>query len=171
MARFGGFLFTRRRWSEAPLRPLALLLAVTVGVLVGVGAFTFNYAEGFSYFSTDPRACANCHIMNPQYDSWSRGPHHAAAGCVDCHLPHEFIPKYIAKAENGYHHSKGFTFQDFHEPIIIKPKNARILQESCVRCHGEFVHELVRGATTGENAVECVHCHRGVGHGPRAWGR
>jgi cytochrome c nitrite reductase small subunit len=154
-----------------PPGPFALVLAVFTGVFVGVGSFTFDYAEGLSYFSTDPKACANCHIMNPQYDSWSRGPHHAAAKCVDCHLPHEFIPKYVAKAENGYHHSKGFTLQDFHEPILIKPKNAGILQESCLRCHGDFVHEIVAGSTTAKNAVECVHCHRSVGHGPRAWGR
>jgi cytochrome c nitrite reductase small subunit len=148
-----------------------IVFAVCLGLLTGVGTFTFRYAEGFSYFSADSRSCANCHIMNDQYASWSRGPHHAAAGCVDCHLPHEFVPKYIAKAENGYHHSKAFTLQDFHEPIMIKPKNAGILQESCIRCHGDFVHELVRGSTTAENAVQCVHCHRGVGHGPRAWGR
>ncbi len=154
-----------------PLGVAGLIGAISIGTLAGVGGFTFQYAGGFSYFSTDPAACANCHIMNQQYDSWSRSPHHAVARCVDCHLPHEFIPKYLAKAENGYHHSKGFTFQDFHEPIIIKPKNARILQESCIRCHGEFVHEIVGVNQTGENAAQCVHCHRAVGHGPRAWGR
>ena len=40
--------------------PGLLLLAVLVGVPVGVGAFTFVYAKGFSYLSTDPRACVNC---------------------------------------------------------------------------------------------------------------
>jgi cytochrome c nitrite reductase small subunit len=154
-----------------PLGRYGLTLAGLVGVVVGVGLFTFDYAEGLSYFSTSPAACANCHIMNPQYDSWAKGPHHAAAGCVDCHLPHDFVPKYIAKAENGYHHSRGFTLQDFHEPIMIKPKNAQILQDSCLRCHGDFVHELVPGSSTDANAVQCVHCHRGAGHGPRAWGR
>ncbi len=145
------------------------LLAVTMllGVAAGVGAFTFHYAEGLSYFSTDPRACANCHIMNDQYASWQKGPHHGAAACVDCHLPHQGVRKLLAKAENGYHHSKGFTLQDFHEPILIKPGNSGILQENCLRCHGDFVHEIVAGSTTDEDAVRCVHCHRGVGHGAR----
>jgi cytochrome c nitrite reductase small subunit len=145
----------------------ALLLASVLGAAAGLGLFTFHFAEGLSYFSSDPRACKNCHIMNDQYDSWSKGPHHAAAGCVDCHLPHTFIRKYIAKGENGYHHSKGFTLQDFHEPIMIKPKNSAILQESCLRCHEDFVHDIVRGSTTAEDAVQCVHCHRNVGHGAR----
>src|ERR1043165_3380933 len=129
---------------------LVALAAIALGTALGVGAFTFTYARGLSYFSTDPKACINCHIMNDEYNSWSKSSHHAAARCVDCHLPHETIPKYIAKAENGYHHSKGFTFQDFHEPIMIKPGNAQILQESCIRCHGDFVHELVRGSTTAD---------------------
>jgi cytochrome c nitrite reductase small subunit len=144
-----------------------MIPAAMLGALIGMGAFTFHYAEGLSYFSTDPRACKNCHIMNDEYASWTKGAHHAHATCIECHLPHAFVPKYIAKAENGYHHSKGFTLQDFHEPILIKPKNAAILQANCLRCHGDFVHDIVRGSTTGEDAVRCVHCHRGVGHGAR----
>jgi cytochrome c nitrite reductase small subunit len=143
------------------------LLAILLGTVAGTGLFTFHYAEGLSYFSTDPLACKNCHIMNSEFDSWTRGAHHAVAKCVDCHLPHTFIAKYLAKASNGYHHSKGFTFQDFHEPILIKPHNAAILQDNCLRCHGDFVHDIVRGSTTAEGAVTCVHCHRSVGHGAR----
>lgn len=147
---------------------LAVVLAILTGSLVGLGAYTFKYAEGLSYFSTDPRACKNCHVMNDQYASWQHAPHHAVAGCVDCHLPHEFIPKYLAKANNGYWHSKGFTLMDFHEPIMIGPRNAGILQGNCLRCHGEFVHDIVSGSTDRENAVRCVHCHRSVGHGARS---
>ena len=50
-----------------------LVLAAVVGSVVGVAGFTFRYAEGLSYFSTDPKACANCHIMNDQYASWTQG--------------------------------------------------------------------------------------------------
>jgi len=103
--------------------------------------------------------------MNDEYASWAKGPHHVGARCVDCHLPHATLPKLVAKASNGYHHSKGFTLQDFHEPILIKPRNAEILQESCLRCHGELVHDMLLGAARAEDEVRCVHCHRGVGHG------
>jgi cytochrome c nitrite reductase small subunit len=146
---------------------LYVALASLAGLVLGIGAFTFHYGEGLSYFSTDPRACANCHIMNDQYASWTKGPHHGAAVCVDCHLPHTFVAKYLAKADNGYRHSKGFTFQDFHEPIMITPRNAQILQANCLNCHGNFVHDIVQGSKTAADAVQCVHCHRGVGHGAR----
>ncbi len=140
-------------------------LAILIGILTGVSGFTFRYAEGFSYLSNDPKVCVNCHIMNDEYDSWRKGPHHSFATCNDCHVPPGFPGKYIAKASNGYHHSKGFTFQDFHEPILIKEKNSQLLQDNCLRCHGDFVHEIVRGSTWDDNAIRCVHCHRGVGHG------
>jgi cytochrome c nitrite reductase small subunit len=145
-----------------------LILAVLLGIVVGVGAYTFDYGEGLSYFSTDPKACVNCHIMNDQYVSWQKAGHHQSAVCVDCHLPHEFVPKYLAKADNGWRHSKAFTLQDFHEPIQITSRNADILQANCIRCHGDFVHELVVGARSPtRDSVQCVHCHRGVGHGAR----
>jgi cytochrome c nitrite reductase small subunit len=149
-----------RRWSIAA--------AVAVGVLLGLGGFVFRYAGGLSYFSTDPRACVNCHIMRRQYDGWQKASHHGVAGCVDCHLPRSFFPKLLAKASNGWHHSKGFTLQDFEEPIRIGAANRAILQENCLRCHEPMVHELVSGARTDRDAVVCVHCHADVGHGERA---
>jgi cytochrome c nitrite reductase small subunit len=146
---------------------ILVIAAAAAGVAIGMAGFTFSYAEGLSYFSADPRACTNCHIMNDQFASWTKGPHHGDATCVDCHLPHDLIGKYFAKALNGYHHSKGFTLQDFHEPILIKPRNAAILQDNCLRCHGDFVHDaLVVGARSVDDG-RCVHCHRGAGHGAR----
>ena len=118
-----------KRWVAAATNPRQLTgrLAEVVeraDVFIGLSVFTFDYAEGTSYFSTDPKACVNCHIMNDQYHSWQKGGHHASATCVECHLPHDTIPKYIAKADHGFWHSKGFTFNDFKEPIRIKARSA-----------------------------------------------
>ena len=145
-----------------------VVLAVLLGLLGGIGGFTFLYAEGLSYMSDDPKVCVNCHIMQPQYDSWQKASHHTVATCVQCHLPHGFIGKYYSKAENGYHHSVAFTFQNFHEPIMIKDKSSRILQDNCLHCHGALVHEQVAQAGHGSGEVRCIHCHASVGHGARA---
>ncbi len=139
-----------------------LFLSAAAGVVLGLGAYTFHYAEGGSYFSNDPKACVNCHVMREMYDGWQKASHHAAAACNDCHVPHDLVGKYLAKAEHGFWHSKGFTLQDFHEPIRIKEKSARQLQENCVRCHGDLVHELL----TPNDDITCVRCHASVGHGP-----
>jgi cytochrome c nitrite reductase small subunit len=78
---------------------LAVLFACLLGIPAGIGAFTFVYAKGFSYLSPDPRACVNCHVMNPQYDGWLKSGHRHTATCVECHLPHTGIAKWAAKAE------------------------------------------------------------------------
>jgi cytochrome c nitrite reductase small subunit len=146
---------------------LPVLVALALGLVAGLGAYTFRFAEGLSYFSSDPRACVNCHIMRDQYASWQHASHHGNATCVQCHLPHGLVPKLLAKAVNGWNHSRAFTLEDFPEPIRIGPRNATILQENCLGCHGRFVSELVHGSTTARDAPTCVHCHRGVGHGAR----
>jgi cytochrome c nitrite reductase small subunit len=146
------------------LTAAAILVAALVGVVLGLGVFTFEYAQGLSYLSSDPAACANCHIMQSQYDSWQRASHRSVAGCVDCHLPHHGLAKWLAKADNGYRHSKSFTLQDFHEPILMTAGNRRILQNNCLECHGDMTNQLAAGHA---DEVECVHCHRSVGHGER----
>jgi cytochrome c nitrite reductase small subunit len=135
------------------------------GILAGLGGFTFWYARGASYFSSDPRSCVNCHVMTDQYDSWQMASHHAHATCVDCHLPHDFVGKYVAKAENGFWHSKAFTLEDFHEPIRIGARNARILKLNCMNCHRELVADLAAHGAFADDSNNCIRCHIAVGHG------
>jgi cytochrome c nitrite reductase small subunit len=147
----------------------ALILALALGIPAGLGAFTFRYAEGLSYFSSDPQACMNCHIMRDQYDSWAKSGHHHVAVCNDCHLPHSLIPKLIAKSRNGWNHSSAFTLQNFPEPIMIGRPNAAILEGNCRRCHEALVHGILMPRTasgTAPDDVLCVRCHKAVGHAP-----
>lgn len=144
---------------------MPLVLGGAFGIALGLGLYTVRYAEALSYLSDDPSACVNCHIMREQYEGWLKGPHAAVATCNDCHVPHDFFGKYLSKGLNGYHHSRAFTLQDFHEPIQITERNARALQASCQHCHADLVSEM--HAVRGEReAMRCVSCHRGVGHGP-----
>jgi cytochrome c nitrite reductase small subunit len=151
-----------------------LILCALVGIMVGTGAYTYSYGEGFSYLSNNPAACVNCHIMRDHYDGWAKSSHHAVATCNDCHTPHDLIGKYTVKAENGFWHSKAFTLQDFHDPLIIRPRNSRVLQGGCVHCHRELVADILRDESNqgGESrrldggAAQCVRCHASVGHGP-----
>jgi cytochrome c nitrite reductase small subunit len=143
-----------------------LTLSLLLGVLVGLGQYTFFYAHGAAYLSSDPKACVNCHVMRDQYDGWQKASHHAVAVCNDCHLPHGFISKWWAKARNGYNHSKAFTLQNFEEPIRIKAVNSAILNVGCQYCHREFVREITAHRVITDEELNCVRCHRDVGHGP-----
>jgi cytochrome c nitrite reductase small subunit len=81
-------------------------------------------------------------------------------------MPPQFLNKYWTKAENGYWHSKGFTLQDFHEPIQIRPRNARIVRNNCLRCHGDLLSDVAHLSDPEPERVDCVRCHSQVGHGP-----
>ena len=144
---------------------LFVLAACLVAIPAGIGVFTFVYAKGFSYLSTDPRACVNCHVMNPQYDAWLKSGHRHVATCVECHLPHVGLAKWIAKADHGFRHSAAFTLQNFKEPIEITPHDALIVQANCVRCHDELVHAIVGPAGPPGRELDCLHCHNRAGHG------
>lgn len=138
--------------------------AAAAGALVGLGLYTFRYAEGLAYLSNDPRACMNCHVMREQYDSWVKGSHHAAATCNDCHVPHSFPEKYLTKMENGWNHSRKFTLQNFHEPIRIRLENLKQLQHNCVTCHSMLVSEIAAHRDVEAGTARCTECHRSVGH-------
>lgn len=150
------------------LRVAKVIAVIALGGLLGSGAYTFRYAEGLSYMSDDPTACTNCHIMRDQFDSWQKSAHHANATCNDCHVPHNFVGKYAAKAIHGWRHSKAFTLQDFHEPIRITPEDLQIVENNCLRCHAELTSQISDRAThAGVESADCTHCHSAVGHGAR----
>lgn len=139
-------------------------VCLAVGVMIGCGVYTFRYAKGLSYLSNDPKACMNCHVMTENYDSWVKSSHHAVASCNDCHIPHSFPMKYVAKGLNGWNHSKAFTLQNFPEPIRITRRNLVNLQKNCVECHSTFVSELGAHEKALKGEARCTDCHRSVGH-------
>jgi cytochrome c nitrite reductase small subunit len=139
-----------------------VFLSGLFGGILGLGAFTFVYAEGFSYVSDDPAACVNCHVMRDVYEGWNRGSHKAFAACNDCHTPHRFPDKYLVKGLNGWNHSVAFTTGAFPEPIRITPLNRSVALENCLYCHGEFVSDISHAA--GPDPTNCLACHAGVGH-------
>jgi cytochrome c nitrite reductase small subunit len=166
----------------------AILAAAALGAAVGLGAFTFIYAKGASYLTTDPAACANCHIMGEHFAAWQRSSHRAVATCADCHMPHNVIGKYAAKASNGFWHSVAFTTGRHPDPLLIKPRNRAIVEQACRDCHEPIVGAIEMGDAagrarvpadarppvsrpqvhdgigTGTARLSCVRCHVHVGH-------
>ena len=109
---------------------LAVLIALALGMAMGVGSYTFTYAKGASYLSNDPKACANCHIMQDHLDGWIKSSHRSVATCNDCHTPPGLIPKYFTKADHGFFHSLAFTTDKFHEPIRMNDRSRRVVEDA-----------------------------------------
>ncbi len=150
---------------------LAVMAAALIGVAAGLGAFTFGYARGASYLTTNPAACANCHIMTEHYDAWNKSSHRIAATCSDCHMPANFVGKYIAKADNGFWHSVAFTTGRHPDPLRIKPHNRAITERQCRHCHEQITLAIDHGSiapTEGRarhpEPLACTTCHADVGH-------
>jgi cytochrome c nitrite reductase small subunit len=139
---------------------LPLSIAVIVGILAGVGGFTFWYARGYSYLSNDPDACVNCHIMRDNFNSWIVSSHRSAT-CNDCHTPHDFFGKYYAKFRNGLRHSMAFTFENVQVPRTTQC-SLDIIQENCLRCHEPMVGMLFQSRDL--KSMRCTKCHQTGGH-------
>lgn len=163
----------------------AISAAVALGLAAGLGAFTFVYAKGASYLSSDAASCANCHIMEEHYAAWLKSSHRNVAKCADCHMPHDVIGKYSAKASNGFWHSLAFTTGRFPDPLQIKPHNRAITELACRDCHGAIVEAISAGQRSavgatpatadrpaihdgptveGAGELSCIRCHTYVGH-------
>jgi cytochrome c nitrite reductase small subunit len=149
---------------EPATRPF-VVLGIAVGLLVGVGIYTYVYARGASYLTDDPAACANCHVMTEQYSGWMKSSHRSVAVCNDCHTPHDAVGKYSTKALNGFWHSFAFTTGRFPDTIRINERNHRVTERACRTCHEAVVHAIAPGGS-GSDDLGCLRCHDTVGHGP-----
>lgn len=159
---------------------LGIFIILFVAFIIG-GFYVFYNAKGFSYFSSNSAACDNCHVMDEVYKDWQRGAHGkghevdgkmvANAKCIDCHLPHEFLPKWIEKARAGLHHSYAFTFvyPDLPTHLSANKRTKKIVQNNCMRCHKTYASHAINATTNpklgnGMDALNCVSCHRNAGH-------
>lgn len=158
----------RRLWNEfthAFTGWMGVALAALIGVILGVGAYTFMYAGIADYLGNDPQSCANCHAMQEQYDGWLAGSHANVATCNDCHAPHDnIVHKYVNKGENGFMHALKFTLETYPENIQIRDHNQAVTEAACLYCHGDFVEQIENSSAHAGEAVSCIRCHDGVGH-------
>ena len=139
-----------------------LIVGTLLGLLVGVGLYTFVYAKGYSYLTNNPAACTNCHVMQDYYAAWIKSSHSAVAKCHDCHTPHNLIGKYAIKATNGFFHSFAFTTGRYPDNIRIKGYNHRVTESTCKTCHAELTYSIL-GVHSGKD-ISCTSCHFNVGH-------
>jgi cytochrome c nitrite reductase small subunit len=148
---------------------VVVALAVLLGSVIGLGTYTFIYAKGYSYLTNNPAACANCHVMQAQYEAWLKSSHHAVATCNDCHTPHNFIGKYAVKANNGFWHSFYFTGGNYPDIIEITKFDHQVAENACRRCHENITAEIDGNVVHGKaEGLQCTRCHNSVGHSESA---
>lgn len=158
------------RWFIPPDRwkfPVIIML----GIFAGLGAFVIHIAKAASYLSDEPQTCVNCHIMAPQYATWSHSSHREWTNCNDCHVPHNNIANhYFFKAKDGLRHSTMFTFRLEPQVIFIQQAGKDVVDQNCRRCHEELISDTK--LTTMQPDIHrniedryCTDCHRETPHG------
>ncbi len=135
---------------------------LSLAAVAGVGLYVSNFTV---YLGDNPSTCNNCHVMDAAYEGWYHGGHQAWAKCNDCHTPHDLIPKYIVKGQNGFNHVTAFTFGEIPTAIRAKTSTKDVIQANCIRCHAETVADVADGQMDAERY--CFECHRSVAHGER----
>ena len=140
------------------------------GIFFGIFLFLFYISKAHSYLSDKPETCVNCHVMSPQFATWTHSSHRNHTSCIDCHVPHDNVfNKYYFKAKDGLRHSYMFALRLEPQVIFIHEAGSEVVQQNCIRCHSELLDtRLVSGS--GARVLhaagrKCGECHREVPHG------
>jgi cytochrome c nitrite reductase small subunit len=143
---------------------LLFILAIAAAA-IALGFFVF-VTDAPAYGGSAPETCANCHVMDSQYENWYHAPHENFTECVDCHLPHDnAVVYYLEKGRQGAKDVYAFTTGNIPVQIRASEKSKGIIQENCVRCHEETVESITMGAQPFDRY--CWDCHRSISHGER----
>jgi cytochrome c nitrite reductase small subunit len=152
-----------KRW----IVPVTFLVAVLLITIV----YLFITSRAVSYLSDEPETCVNCHVMTPQYITWSHSSHRNVAVCNDCHVPHNNMAnKYFFKAKDGLRHATVFTLRNEPQVIFIKEAGINVVQDNCIRCHNHLITDIKLNAYNTESdhfrkERLCWECHRETPHG------
>lgn len=174
----------------------------TVGRLVGVGAGAVVIAAiaiyGIVFYpllevTNSTAFCVSCHSMEATvYQEYRQSAHYSnpagvRAGCPDCHVPKQFVPKLIAKvraAKDVWHEILGtidtpekFEAHRWRMANAVWSMMERTDSSTCRSCHAWESMDLDAqdriGRRKHRSAMEegrtCIECHKGLVHKrPRA---
>jgi len=144
---------------------------ITLGIFTGLVLFLLYVSKAHSYLSDNPQTCTNCHIMAPQYATWTHSSHREVANCNDCHVPHNNVfNKYYFKAKDGMRHATIFTLRREPQVIFIHEEGAEVVHNNCIRCHSKLLNDPKLAASVAGHSAhmtdrKCWECHRETPHG------
>ena len=157
-----------------------ILLSALGGIL-----FWGGFNQGLAYTNTE-EFCSDCH-MNDVVPEYRASVHYSnrsgvKAICSDCHVPHEFFPKWkrkIIAAREVYSHIMGHvdTKEKFEAQRLKMAESewARLKannSQECRNCHNfddmDFTQQKnvaqEMHAMAQEQGKTCIDCHKGIAH-------
>lgn len=162
-----------------------MILIASVIFLLGIG---FSGLFGFALDMTNKTEfCTGCHTMQVNLEELKESVHWKSgsgvhAGCADCHVPKQFLPKMWAKimaAKDVYHEIMGtidtpekYEARRWQMANAVWKKMKASDSRECRNCHS-FDHmdlsEQARSArkkhdSAADKGNTCIDCHKGIAH-------
>ncbi|HGO5815294.1 TPA: NapC/NirT family cytochrome c [Mannheimia haemolytica] len=170
-------------WLRSPSK-MAIGAVILISALGGIFAWS-GFNAGLAYTNTE-EFCSDCH-MNDVVPEYRASAHYSnrsgvKAICSDCHVPHEFFPKWqrkIIAAKEVYAHFTGKvdTKEKFeaHRGEMAEREWARMKangSQECRNCHNfddmDFTQQKTIAqqmhALAQEQGKTCIDCHKGIAH-------
>lgn len=168
-----------------PSKKLGLGVLLLLGIIIGIIAkVSFNAA--LEHSSTE-EFCVSCHTMVEMQTELKQTPHWknqfgVTAGCADCHLPHDTIPKYVRKVQalkevydevtGRFSEPGSFTAARYE---MAKKEWARMQANGsaeCKACHRYERMDFDKMSPKAQKAMRaaaakdqsCIDCHKGIAH-------
>ena len=178
----------RRLWNVlvTPSSVIATGTLLIIGFFAGVLFWgSFNWAV---VASNDQRFCISCHVMRDNaYAEFVGTPHHmtpsgVGATCADCHVPRQWLPKMVRKAQGArelYHYIIGTIDTpekyEAHRAVMAQRVWDQMTANDsaeCRSCHLEerfdYSRMSVAAATIMKEGLArgetCIDCHKGIAH-------
>lgn len=171
------------KWFRSPSK-MAIGSLVLLSALGGILAWG-GINQALEYTNTE-QFCSDCH-MNDVVPEYRQTIHYSnrsgvKAICSDCHLPHEFGPKWVRKIEAAkevYAHLTGKvdTKEKFeaHRLEMAEREWARMKannSQECRNCHNfedmDFTQQKTVAqqmhAMAQQQGKTCIDCHKGIAH-------
>ncbi|WP_040977446.1 cytochrome c3 family protein [Necropsobacter massiliensis] len=170
-------------WFRTPSR-IAVGVLITLSFIAGI-VFWGGFNTALEYTNTE-EFCSSCH-MNDVVPEYRHSVHYmnrsgVKATCSNCHLPHEFIPKWTRKikaAGEVYSYVMGHVDTkekfDAHRLEMAEREWARMKannSQECRNCHNFDAMDFSQQKTVAERmhslAIKegktCIDCHKGIAH-------
>lgn len=109
-----------------------------------------------------PEFCGSCHAMDEQLGTYEHSAHRLGASCGDCHIPHSLVYGAAFKAWTGTRDVLAVTANTVPVDMRTTEMSKEVLQENCLRCHGDVMGEV--GDTSRDGGKYCFDCHRSSPH-------
>lgn len=137
-----------------------ILLGLIALIVLGFGAMLMTKIPALGL--AEANFCSQCHAMDYQVDTYLHSSHAREANCGDCHDPHGLITGSMYAAYTGSRDV--YRVVTNTTPLEIRATNMskKVLQNNCLRCHGDIMGEA--GDTSQNGGNYCFHCHRGIVH-------